>query len=717
VAAALPTLLLRPAIEPGMFPLLLAAVMVSAWLGGLGAGLFATALAAFTLYYFFNFPFGLTVYVEHVVLFVLVSLLISWLNSIRKQGLERVKLHRGVPERKRTEQALRESEERYRMAMQATNDGIWEWNITTGKVFRSAPLGDVFGHRLEDVPVESEASFQWWTEHVHPEDRERILTSVRESVAQPDRHFFEEYRFRRADGSYATVIDRGFVARNDLGQPVRMVGAMTDITERKRVEDALRQAEAKWHSIFENAVEGIFQSTPAGQFITANPALARMFGYDTPEELIRDRTDIEHQQYVDPERRSVFKRLLEAKGVVQGFEYEVYRKDGTRIWLSDNVRAVRDESGAIIYYEGTVKDITERKQMEEANARLAAIVNSSDDAIIGTTLDGTIVSWNSGAEKLYSYAAEEVIGRSINILVPPDRADEVPEIHLRLKAGENINNYETVRARKDGKLLAVSLSISLVKDLAGRILGAATIARDITRSKRAEEMLQTFSQRLIETQEAERSRVARELHDEIGQALTAIKLNMQAILLSTGLSPRAAQLKETLAIVDRAMQQVHDISLGLRPMLLDDLGLVAALRWYMNHWAQQSGLKAEFVAQLSSARLPPELETACFRIAQEALTNIVRHAQASQIRIELAERGAELHLEIRDDGVGFNQDAMPKGYAPKGSLGLQGMRERVLILSGDIKIKSTVRRGTEIHVCFPLTLTVAPRASKAGDAR
>jgi PAS domain S-box-containing protein len=709
--------MLRPAIEPGISPLLLAAVMVSAWLGGLGAGLFATALAAFTLYYFFTLPFGLTVYVEHVVLFVLVSLLISWLNSIRKQGLERVGLHRGVPERKRTEQALRESEERYRMAMQATNDVIWDWNIATGKVFRSAALGDVFGHRLEDVPVEAEASFQWWAEHVHPEDRERIIAAMRESVAQPDRHFFEGYRFRRADGSYAAVINRGFVARNDLGQPVRMVGAMTDITERKRVEDALRQAEAKWRSIFEHAVEGIFQSTPAGQFITANPALARMFGYDTPEELINDRTDIEHQQYVDPERRSVFKRLLEAKGVVQGFEYEVYRKDGTRIWLSDNVRAVRDESGAIIYYEGTVKDITERKQMEEANARLAAIVNSSDDAIIGKTLDGTIVSWNSGAEKLYHYAAEEVIGRSINILVPPDRADEVPEILSRLKSGENINHYETVRTRKDGKLLAVSLSISLIKDLAGRILGAATIAHDITRSKRAEEMLQTFSQRLIETQEAERSRVARELHDEIGQALTAIKLNMQAILLSTGHSPREAQLKETLAIVDRAMQQVHDISLGLRPMLLDDLGLVAALRWYMNHWAQQSGLKAEFVAQLSSVRLPPEIETACFRIAQEALTNIVRHAQASHIRIELAERGAALHLEIRDDGVGFNQDAMPKGYAPNGSLGLQGMRERVLILSGDINIKSAVRQGTEIHVCFPLTSTVAPRARKAGDAR
>jgi signal transduction histidine kinase len=249
-----------------------------------------------------------------------------------------------------------------------------------------------------------------------------------------------------------------------------------------------------------------------------------------------------------------------------------------------------------------------------------------------------------------------------------------------------------------------------VRDESGAILYYEGFTEDITERKIAEEMLQTFSRRLVETQEAERRRVARELHDEIGQALTAIKINLQAVQHSAGASPLAQQLNESAGIVDRALQQVRDLSLNLRPSLLDDLGLIAALRWYVDREAQRADLIPALVVDLKEARLPPELETACFRITQEALTNVVRHAQARRMWVELSQRGAELHLTIRDDGIGFDVGAVWRRRVSAAGLGLQGMQERALILGGKIEIKSAPARGTEVHVWFPLPGAVSPAA-------
>src|SRR5438552_6848390 len=149
-----------------------------------------------------------------------------------------------------------------------------------------------------------------------------------------------------------------------IGRPARLVLAI-NITERKRAEEALREAEQKYRAIFENSIEGIFQTTPDGKYVSVNPAMARIYGYDSPEALTSSVADIGRTIYVNPERRLEFKRLIEKQGFVELFEYEVFRKDGSKIWLCENARAVRDEDGAVIYYEGTVEDITEQKRVKE----------------------------------------------------------------------------------------------------------------------------------------------------------------------------------------------------------------------------------------------------------------------------------------------------------------------------------------------------------------
>ncbi len=226
--------------------------------------------------------------------------------------------------------------------------------------------------------------------------------------------------------------------------------------------------------------------------------------------------------------------------------------------------------------------------------------------------------------------------------------------------------------------------------------------------KRAEEALQLLSRQLLEAQESERRHIARELHDEIGQALTAVKINLQAAQRTP--DALVAYLEDSISIVDRTLQQVRNLSLDLRPALLDDLGLAAALRWYVDRQAQRAGFIAQFVADPLEPRPRPDIETACFRVAQEALTNVMRHAQAQHVRVELRQRNAELHLLMRDDGKGFDVRVAQERAAQGASMGLLGMQERVGLVGGQIDIESAPAWGTEVRVRFPLQNSRQPLA-------
>ncbi len=244
--------------------------------------------------------------------------------------------------------------------------------------------------------------------------------------------------------------------------------------------------------------------------------------------------------------------------------------------------------------------------------------------------------------------------------------------------------------------------ISIVHEVADQMAVAINHARLFQEVQEGRERLQKLSRRLMEIQEVERHHIARELHDEIGQSLTAVKISLQAILRQRDALALSPALKESIKIVDGALEQVRNLSLDLRPSLLDDLGLEAALRWYIDRQAQWAGFKVELVTHLQVPRLSPDLETVCFRVTQEAMTNIVRHAQASHVYVDLHQYKQELHLIIRDDGKGFDVHAAQERAIRGSSLGLLGMQERVSFAGGKIEILSTPKKGTEILASFPI---------------
>lgn len=270
----------------------------------------------------------------------------------------------------------------------------------------------------------------------------------------------------------------------------------------------------------------------------------------------------------------------------------------------------------------------------------------------------------------------------------------------RLAAGEHSARTGLPRARDELRQLMVSfgqMAETLRQREAARVQAEA-------RLKESRQRLQVLSRRLVEVQETERRRLARELHDEIGQSLTLAELNLQAMLESLGSEPLAPRLKESLDVVERVQEQVRDLSLDLRPSMLDDLGLEAALRWYAGRQAILGGLRAEVLADPLEQRLDPMIETECFRVAQGALTNVVKYARARTVTVELSknDEDGQLHLSVRDDGVGFDV-ASARAQAVRGaSLGLLSMEERAALAGGGLEYDSTPGRGTEVHAWFPL---------------
>jgi signal transduction histidine kinase len=270
--------------------------------------------------------------------------------------------------------------------------------------------------------------------------------------------------------------------------------------------------------------------------------------------------------------------------------------------------------------------------------------------------------------------------------------------------------------------LWLSVSLSPLRDADGNVIGGMGVVEDITERKESEqkiqlytERLQTLSHQLMEIQEIERRHIAHELHDEIGQVLTAVKINLQAMRRLDKQGLHAPRLEEGIVIIDRALQQVRNLSLDLRPSMLDDLGLVSTVRWYMNRQMQRAGFVAKLVTKPLQIHLPSGLETMCFRVVQEALTNVVRHAKAKHVHVEFRQRDTELELIIRDDGIGFYVRAAQKRASRGVSFGLSGMQERVRLVGGQIEIESRPKRGTTIRASFPLTSPLSPR--KRGKRR
>ena len=434
-----------------------------------------------------------------------------------------------------------------------------------------------------------------------------------------------------------------------------------------------------------------------------NHGASEMYGFTREQAEGRVSHDLLLTEFPEPLQK--IKEQLARAGYWAG-ELRHTCANGSRIIVSTQWVAERDARGNITSILESNRDISESKQAQEVQGRLAAIVESSEDAIVSKNLDGVIVNWNKAAERIFGYTAKEAIGQHITLIVPPDRLDEEANILASLRRGERIDHFETVRRRKDGTLLDISVTISPVRDAQGRVIGASKVARDITERKRLALLLHEaeLSGRLLTVQDDEKRRIARELHDGVGQLLVALGMNLSSISAEESkLSPGVARyVEESRSLIDQALSEIRTISHLLHPPLLDEVGLISALKEYVDGFGKRSKIPVSLDLPREVQRLPRDVEMSLFRIVQECLINVHRHSGSATASVHLSHRSGEIRLQVSDEGRGINREIHDKFLAGMSSgVGLRGMRERVRQLGGKMQIQST-GNGTSVIVVLPL---------------
>ncbi|HSI53952.1 MAG: PAS domain-containing sensor histidine kinase [Ramlibacter sp.] len=339
---------------------------------------------------------------------------------------------------------------------------------------------------------------------------------------------------------------------------------------------------------------------------------------------------------------------------------------------------------------------------DHSAARLSGLLESAMDAIITTDEQQRIVLYNRAAERIFGWPARDVIGASLTMLMP-ERFRGRHEAHVRRfgatgQTSRRMGGTAVLYAlRANGEEFPMDASISHLDTSDGKLF--TVILRDVTERERAQEELAAFAAEASHIREQEKTRVARELHDELAQSLTALK--MDAMWLRDNLSVDAkelgAKIDGMLAMLDDSVAATRRIAADLRPLMLDDLGLVPAIEWLVQNFIQRTGVPCALeVAE--DLELPEPYATGVFRIVQESLVNVAKHAQARKVVVRIAATPAEVALAVVDDGVGFRTDAPRK----QNSLGLAGLRERAGLLKGGVQITSEPGRGTRVEARIPL---------------
>jgi PAS domain S-box-containing protein len=641
------------------------------------------------------------------------------------------------------------------------------------------------------------------------------------------------------DGTRRETVESAVPLVDEAGKPRGAVGTSVDVTEQKQAEKSLRESELRFRTVYERSPVGIaLMDSSTGLFLQVNPKFCEITGLKEEELLLRidGRTIIHPDVLGEPAQNR--QQLTNEEALSYETDRKYVRSDGSVRWMRVLVVPVAAKEEDHRWQMALVEDITERKAAEEVRARLAAIVESSDDAVISMNLDGIIMSWNQAAERIFGFSEAEAAGQPITILIPSDRPGEEKTILQKLRAGERIQHHETVRVTKEGKRINVSLTVSPMRDVTGRIVGASKIARDVTDRKRAEQALQesetrfrlmantapvmiwtsgpdklcdyfnqpwldftgrpvsaelgngwaegvhpddqawcldtyakafdarqpfemeyrirrhdgeyrwifdaavprfsgdhsfvgyigscidvtdrklagealsSIGRKLIEGQEKERNRIARELHDDINQRLALLANGLQEIEQATSAqnsSSRKKHLHELWQLTSEIATDIQHMSHQLHPSKLHYLGLATAVRDLCREFSLQYKIEVECLAENLPEDIEENTSLNLFRVVQESLRNVVKHGRARHVKVELTCQSSTLNLRVSDDGVGFS----PEDRREKHGLGLISMRERLRSLGGELSIWSKPSLGTQVEGQVPVTQKHVDKAEES----
>ena len=637
-----------------------------------------------------------------------------WVESrgsiVQYEGKPRVMtVCRDISERKLAEQALRKSERVLREAEELGHTGSWEHDLVTGEIFNTDEnLRLFFGDDRSKG-----ARFEDYIDAVHPDDRAYVRGRHAQLLAEGGPHDIE-FRVVWPDGSLHVLVGRAIVVRNDSGEAIRVYGTNVEITERKKAEQSVRESQQLLELVLATLPVGVAVIDLAGDILLINAASKRIWG-DTIVSG-RERWAQTKGFWHDSGKRIAPSELASVRALSEGktslnelMDIETY--DGQQKTIQHSAAPVRNAEGVIVGAVVVNEDVTERVRAEDAvrknEEQLRDVIDTIPVIAFISMPDGSNEFTNQTWQKYTGLSVKDTAGWGWGSTVHPDDiARHLEKWRAAVSAGTTFDNAARYRGA-DGQYRWFLVRAVPLRDERGNLLRWYGVLMDIEDRVHAEQTLrksadrlQLLSRRLLEVQEEERRHLARELHDEFGQLLATITVQLHAAKTLAGESARSI-IEECISILQRAGDEVRSLALELRPTMLDTAGLDATLRWLASQHEQRTGIATEVVGHLNE--VPGEVAIAAFRVIQEALTNVLRHAQAQHIWIELSQSDGAVELLVRDDGVGFDVPKTLDWAANRGHLGLLGMKERVQILGGHLEVDSKPGLGTRIRLSLPLT--------------
>lgn len=606
-------------------------------------------------------------------------------------------------ERKKSQESLRESNERYRFVTRATNDVVWDMNLVSKRIFWAEEnMKRLFGYDIAN----GETDFNFWDEKVHPEERDSIVEQLN-SVLESNTHdrWEAEYRFKRIDGSYAYVLDKGYLLYEN-GRAFRMIGSMQDITERKQAELQLLNSEKRFRSLVQNGSDMIKILDDKGIFTFSSPSVETVLGYSQENIVGKSAFDFIHPDDL--------KNIIDQFQVIKTSDYHEIpyfrfkNKNNEWRWLETKLTNLLDDP-AVLGIVSNSRDVTEKKKAEEAikaseERYRSLFFNNPMSIYIWDINTLEILEVNDTAQKEYGYTREEFLSLNMKDLRKKENIQKYLSFveDLKKASADTIMQGIWKHARKNGEdftLEIYSQKISF-KEREAVLALANNIDEKLRLSKKLEEEREAkqkeITEAVIRVQEKERYEISRELHDNVNQQLTVAM--MYIATAEKGSGNAEALLKQSSSFIYNAIEEIRKLSKVLVTPLIKDFGLCKAIEGLLEdiHLAN-SGIHFDFFCdQFHEEDILYEFKLSIYRIVQEQLNNIHKHAKAKNVVLELY-RDEVIKLSVVDDGVGFDTKKKRNG------IGIYNIQTRVGLYAGKLNIHSEPGKGCQLKIEFPIT--------------
>ncbi len=634
-----------------------------------------------------------------------------------------------ISSRRRLEEALQRSEERFSLAIQGAGFGIWDYDIRTGKVYYSPRWKALFGYAEHEIGD----SLEDWIRLLHPSERDRILKLQSDFLAGTSSSLTAEYRLRHRDGSYRWIAAHGLALRDEQGKVYRFVGSHGDITDRKQAEERLRESEERFRLATKATNDVIWDWDIVRDSQTWNEAGAAVFGWS--EIVERPQTAAWWVERVHPEDRTRveegFRAVFQSRNRDHWQdEYRFLKRDGTYAFVLDRGYVMRDEHGKAVRMIGAMLDVSGRKQAEQALRESEQLYRA-----IGESIDYGVWVCDPDARNIYaSESFLKLVGITQqecsefgwgNVLHPDDAERTIAAWKECVRTGGTWDIEHRFRG-VDGQWHPILARGVPVRDEQGQIKCWAGINLDISRIKQAEEQLRALNQTLekrvaertaeaqwranqlqrlaaqmAQAEERERRQLSQILHDGLQQLLVAAKLRLKAASRRTQDEQAIRAVNEALDLVDEAISESRTLTKELSPPVLYDGGLAAGLEWLGRETEQKYRLPV--AVEVAPEMEPQDLTTKVFvfHAARELILNAVKHAQASSLKIGLLRTDNDrLQVTVEDDGMGFDMEVLDAQHHAVG-FGLFSIRERMAVIGGELTITSSPIEGTKARIVAP----------------